>query len=160
MQQHILNLLTCGCRYCWRWSARLGRCALTLSDRPLPQPLSHLWERGVMKRKERTHCSPRPFTGEGLGERANRRISRRPIPLDRLELFTLLALMLLVVLLLTGCSPILSPRLNKPPQNLPALLQTCGPRIAFNPPTTLRPITLGAMTATVESVGVTCEWEF
>lgn len=144
MQQHILNSLIFGCRCCWRWSARLARCVPMSSDRPHP----------ALTR------SPRPFTGEGPGERAVRRISRRPNPLDRLELFTLLMLMLLVVLLLTGCFPGLSPRLNKPPRNLPALLQTCGPSIQFNLPPTLRPITRGAMTATVESVGVTCEWEF
>lgn len=95
-----------------------------------------------MKRRERTLCSPRPFTGEGLGER---------------EWLTLL--MLCAVLLLNSCaSPPARPK--PPPKNLPALLQTCSPSITFNPPTTLRPMTLGAITATVESAGFTCEWEF
>ena len=108
-----------------------------------------------MKRRERAHCSPRPFTGEGLGERAMRGVCRYPI-LGRLML---LMLALLTLHLLDGCAS-LSPRPSRPPQNLLALLQACGPSIQFNPKTTLRPMTLGAMAATVESVGVTCKWEF
>lgn len=81
--------------------------------------------------------------------------------LRNLRMLLFLLLMLLAVPLtphlIIGCT---NPRPSPPPKNLPALLQTCGPSLQFNPPPTLLPITRGAMTATVESVGVTCEWEF
>jgi len=46
--------------------ARLSKYNFAPDTHPLPQPLSHKWERGA----DLAACSPLPFTGEGLGERA------------------------------------------------------------------------------------------
>lgn len=147
MQRVILNWLARWFRCYWRWSARLGRCALMWWGNPLcPQiPQIHADSR---PKKVKTGFPMKILICGNL----------RNLRMLLFLLLMLLAVPLTPHLIISCASP--PPRPSKPPKNLPALLQTCGPSLQFNPPPTLRPITRGAMTATVESVGVTCEWEF
>lgn len=145
MSPHILNWLKFGCRCCWQWSARLARCAPMRWGNPLCPQIPQI------------HADSRP-------KKVKTGFPMKILICGNLRNLRMLLFLLLMLLavpltphLIIGCA---SSHPSKPPKNLPALLATCGPRIAFNPPTTLRPMTLGAITATVESAGFTCEWEF